>query len=111
VTLGVRAGVSLSADKQRIRTGRRITFRGRLRGGPGQRGATVLLYAVFPRAPRPRIPVEALRTDAKGRFRFTYRFRTTPRATTYRFRAVVGSQGGYPYAAGSSRTLQVRVVP
>ena len=111
LALDVRAGVTLRANKRRVRTGRRVTFRGRLRGGPARNGTTVLLYALFPGASRERIPVEALRADRRGRFRFTYRFRTTPRATTYRFAAFVRRQADYPYAPGRSRVVKVRVRP
>lgn len=69
----------------------------------------VALYAVD-RTARRRVPVEVLKTDARGRFRYRYRFMRTFAPFTYRFQARVASQPGYPYAAGRSRIVAVRIV-
>jgi hypothetical protein len=47
----------------------------------------------------------------KGVFKANYRFTSTTRATSYRFRAVVPTQAGYPWAQGHSKPLVVRVAP
>jgi hypothetical protein len=86
----------------------RIRFLGRLVGGPGQAGTHVTLYAVDRRG-RGRVPVEVLRCDSRGGFRFAYRFSRTPGPTTYRFIAVLERQQSYPYAAGRSPIVPVRV--
>jgi hypothetical protein len=80
-----------------------------LLGGPNRRGVTIGIYAVARRG-RARVPVEILRTDARGRFRFAFRFRRSFAPFTYRFRARVPRQASYPYASGWSRTAVVKVV-
>lgn len=49
------------------------------------------------------------RTGAGGRYGARYRFRATTARRTYRFRAVVRRQHGYPYEAGRSRVRRVTV--
>ena len=50
------------------------------------------------------------RTNAEGIYRARYRFHATTARRRYRFRAVVPSQRGYPYARGHSRVRRVTVV-
>jgi hypothetical protein len=50
------------------------------------------------------------RTDADGVFRSRYRFHATSGRRTYRFRAVVPPQGGYPYLGGRSKVRRKTVV-
>jgi hypothetical protein len=49
-------------------------------------------------------------TDGDGRFAARYRFRRTTDSTTYRIRAVVPAQAGYPYLQGRSESRRVRVI-
>ena len=104
----VQARVQLSITPRRVGRRGKIHFHGVLAGGPGKDGTHVTLYAVDRRG-RGRIPVVVLRCDARGRFRYVYRFSRTPGPTTYRFIAVVEGQNGYPYAAGRSPIVPVRV--
>jgi hypothetical protein len=48
-------------------------------------------------------------TNGRGRWSTRYRFRATTGRRTYRFRAFVPHQEGYPYAAGRSPARKVRV--
>ena len=48
-------------------------------------------------------------TDSQGDFQSAYRFSSTTRTTTYRFRAVVPDQAGYPWVEGASRPAKVLV--
>jgi hypothetical protein len=48
------------------------------------------------------IPVRNGHTDGGGRWRTSHRFRSTTGTRTYRFRALVPRQRGYPYLAGRS---------
>jgi hypothetical protein len=107
--LRVRAGLSFSVSPRQVGTHGRISFRGHLLGGPGRAGNQVTLYAVARRG-RDRVPVAVLRTDRRGRFRFSYHFRRTFAPFTYRFRAKLPTQVGYPYAGVWSRIVAVRVV-
>ena len=109
VTLRVRAGVRLTVRPRRTASHGTIRFLGKLLGGPGRAKAQVGLYAVD-RTGRRRVPVELLSTGKNGRFRFQYRFVRTFAPFTYRFQARVAAQPGYPYAAGQSRVVTVRIV-
>jgi hypothetical protein len=110
VRLDVKAGVALRVRPRRIHPDGRVRFRGRVLGGPERRGVTVALYAVGRRG-RDRVPVEVLRTRKGGRFQFRYRFVRSFAPFTYRFRARVPRQKGYPYAPGWSGVARLRIVP
>jgi hypothetical protein len=112
-TVRVRAGVRFTASPRHVRNGSVITFRGRLRGGPGRRGVTVVIYAVGKRVrgQRARVPVEAVRTDRRGRFAYRYRFQKIAGPFHYRFQARVRPDRGYPYAPGRSRIVHVAARP
>ena len=105
----MRARIALRVTPRRVANRGRITFRGRLVGGPGKAGAQVTIEAVG-RDVRSRVPVTTLRTDARGRFRFSYRFLRSFAPFTYRFRARLMRQASYPYAGGASRIVTVRIV-
>ncbi len=49
--------------------------------------------------------------NAQGQFHASYRFTHTTRKITYRFRAVVPDQAGYPWVGGNSAPVRVRVTP
>jgi hypothetical protein len=49
------------------------------------------------------------RTNLHGAYRAHYRFHSTSGQHRYAFRAVVPSQGGYPYRGGHSKTQHVTV--
>jgi len=106
--LMVRPEIALSVRPRQVRNGDRVTFSGRLVGGPGRGDATVTLYALAGGA-RARIPVESLRTDARGRFRLRYRFRTVTGHARFRFSARIQRQAGYPYSSGASPSVSVTV--
>jgi hypothetical protein len=107
--LRVRAGITLSVHPRRVSRNGRIQFSGRLRGRPKTKDVQVTIYAVARRG-RARVPVETVQTGARGRFGFKYRFRRSFAPFTYRFRARVRQQLGYPYAAAWSGTVVVRIV-
>jgi hypothetical protein len=109
VTLNVRAGMALRVTPRRTTSRGRISFTGRLLGGPYRAGTQVQLFAVA-RKGRDRVPVATLRADRRGRFQFRYRFRRTFAPFTYYFQAVVQRQNGYPYATGRSKRVSVRIV-
>jgi hypothetical protein len=108
LTLGVRATVRLRVNKRRTRNGRSVLFSGRLTSRPIPRsGKLVELQAYFRRSWR---TFQALTTDRRGRFRFRYRFGGTSGRVTYRFRARVPTELGYPFERGKSRSVPVTVV-
>jgi hypothetical protein len=110
VTLGVRAGFRLNLKPRKVRNGQRVVFRGRLMGGPARRGTRVTIDVLVPDARR-RVPIGSVRADAKGRFRFSYRFRRTLVKARYRFQARLVAQPGYPYRGATSRRVSVLVSP
>ena len=67
VTLNVRAGVKLEVVPRLTTSRGRISFSGRLLGGPNRAGTQVQLFAVARRG-RISVPVATLRADRRGRF-------------------------------------------
>ena len=51
-----------------------------------------------------------VRAGNGGGWRFPYRFGGTVGRVTYRFRARLPSEGGYPFISGNSRVVRVVVV-
>ncbi|HVV89745.1 MAG TPA: carboxypeptidase-like regulatory domain-containing protein [Solirubrobacterales bacterium] len=87
----------------------RVRFRGRL-PGPRAVGRVVVLQASAVGSKR-WITFRKATTRAHGRFHATYHFISTTRRTTYRFRAVVPVQDGYPWLAGRGKPVRVVVTP
>jgi hypothetical protein len=110
VSLGVKAGIALKLRPRRVRNGQKITFKGRLRGGPARKGTRVTVDVLVPDARR-RVPIGSVKADGKGRFAFGYRFRRTLVKARYRFRARLTPQPGYPYRGATSRRVSVVVSP
>ena len=54
-------------------------------------------------------PALVVRTDAKGRFDTTYRFRYVTGEARIRLRATAPAEGGWPFARGSSPAVSVTV--
>jgi hypothetical protein len=105
LTLRVRAGISIRVSPRVTGVGETIRFRGRLRGGPVPReGKQLVLEA---RSPGSRwIQFDDVLTDAKGRFRASYRFKF-PGPAHYQFRAVSEPESDYPFAEGASNLVGV----
>ena len=95
LNLNVKAALSLPRLSRRAcATAPWPPSRGRLRGGPGQFGTQVTIYAL---GGRRAIPVETVPADRRGRFRYRYRFRSIATASrAFNFRAVVKRQPNYP---------------
>ncbi len=103
--LAVRAPVSLTVSPRVAGVGRRIVFHGRLRSGPIPKGGKPIILEA--RAGKSSwIQFKVVRSDSRGRFRATYRFRF-PGPVRYQFRAVCEHEADYPYATGSSATIGV----
>src|SRR5262249_159982 len=105
LTLRVRAGVALNIAPRTASVGRTIFFRGRLRAGPIPAGGQHLgLEARSPAGPW--LKFDVIRTDARGRYRTTYRFKF-PGPAEYQFRVLSEAESDYPFAAGSSNVVGV----
>jgi hypothetical protein len=100
---------SLHASHAALQNGERVHFWGQL-PGPGRRGRVIVLQANVLGSKR-WITFRKATSRHKGVFRASYHFTSTTRATTYRFRAVVPDQAGYPWVQGHSKAVEVRVRP
>jgi hypothetical protein len=100
----VRAVVSARISPRSVRAGRRLRLSGRLSLLP-RRGVQVTIQARDGRRWR---TVDSVRTTRTGSFSWPYRFKPSAAGHTFAFRARVTSPI-YPFAAGNSKTLLVRV--
>jgi hypothetical protein len=104
----VPAPISFTAKRRAI-GGQPTFFRGRVRGGSiPRRGKLVEIQAHFRGRWR---TISAVRSRRSGRWRFVYAFRAAARTASYRLRARVPVETGYPFAAGTSRPVSVTVRP
>ncbi len=87
------------------RAGRRVVrLRGSIPADP--RPATGVMVQIQAKSGKRYVPFRVLRTDPRGNFSLTYRFRGRG---TFRLRAVVKQQGGLPFATGRSVAARFRV--
>jgi hypothetical protein len=106
LTLAVRAAVRLAITPRIASVGRRIFFSGRLLGGPVPSSGKLLVLEARA-AGGSWIKFDVVRSDRRGRYRASYRFKF-PGPASYRFRVVSEAEADYPYAAGSSNVVGVR---
>jgi hypothetical protein len=103
--LSVHASIALSVAPHLAGVGSTISFRGRLRGGPvPPTGKQLVLEARSPGSPW--IEFKVVRTNSRGRFRASYRFKF-PGPADYSFRARSEPEADYPFAAGASGAVAV----
>ena len=74
--------------------------------GPNAEGRGISLQA---KAGQKWRTFKQIKTNKDGRFRGRYKFNHTSGRVTYKFRARVKRQGGYPYSPGSSAKKKVKV--
>jgi hypothetical protein len=108
VHLRVRGTTSITASDTKLRNGQSVLFAGRVSTRPTPAAGKLLEIQAYFRG-RWRT-FSTLRTDARGRWRFRYRFGATLGRVTYRFRVRVPTEGGYPFIDGSSRVISVVVL-
>jgi hypothetical protein len=106
VNLLVAAPVRLSASRKRLRNGQTVTFVGRI----PEAGTTRTRVALQAWARDKWMPFRTVELRG-GRFRARYRFTGTFSTQRYRFRAVVGDDPGFVFAAASSRSVTILVRP
>jgi hypothetical protein len=103
--LTVRAGIALKISPRTTSAGHTIRFTGLLHGAPvPSKGKQLVLEARSPGSEW--IQFDVIRTNAKGRFHASYRFKF-PGPVDYRFRAVSNEEGDFPYASGASNAVSV----
>lgn len=109
--LRVRAGVTLRAEPERLRTGEAVRLTGRVKskGASIPRRGKLVAIQYLEEATRRWRPVLVTRSDHGGRFRARYRFRYVTGRAAIRLRATVLAEERWPYVPGSSRPVTVRV--
>jgi hypothetical protein len=108
VRLIVPAAGTFRASRRRVPNGRSVVFSGRVRSTPLPPGGKLVEIQV--RQPSGEwTTFRTLRTDASGRWALRYRFRLVRCHTTYRIRAQMPAEAGYPFAAGHTRGRPVTV--
>lgn len=105
LALKVRASIALNVSPRTTSVGRQIIFHGLLRGSPIPRGGKQLVLEA--RSPgSPWIEFKVVRTNTRGRYRASYRFKFAGPAE-YRFRARSEAESDFPFAGGSSNVVAV----
>jgi hypothetical protein len=103
--LKVRAGLALRVSPHTTSIGHRIRFDGQLSGAPIPHGGKQLVLEA--RSPGSRwIEFKVVRTDARGNFHASYRFKFAGPAD-YRFRARSEPESDFPFTGGSSDVVAV----
>ncbi len=104
LTLRVHAGIALRISPRVTSVGRTIHFSGTLHGAPIPPGGKQLVLEASSGAEW--IQFDTIRTDAKGRFHASYRFKF-PGSVTYRFRVLSTYEAGFPFLANASDVVDV----
>lgn len=108
VTVNSHAKPTLVLNKGRVGRGGKVQITGSL-PGPSAAGHVVVLQASSLHGRR-WLTFRKATTGPQGGFRASYRFAGTSGTTTYRMRAVVPRQAGYPYEPGHSRPKRIKVL-
>lgn len=107
IAVRVSAPVTARASRREALGGDTVLFSGRVGGGSlPARGKLVEVQAHFRGRWR---TISTVRSTRAGRWRFAYRFRDRVGRASYRLRARVPTEGGYPFEAGSSAAVRVTV--
>ncbi len=109
--LRVRAGVTLRAVPESLRTRQAVRLSGRVksRGAPIPRRGKLVAIQYLEEATQRWRPVLVTRSDHHGRFRARYRFRYVTGRAAIRLRATALAEERWPYVPGSSPPVTVRV--
>ena len=107
VVLNVRSRTTLRPNRKRLSNGETVTFHGRIRTGRIPARGKLVELQVWVRG-RWRT-FATTRAGRRGTWRYGYRFDGTRGRETYRFRAKVPPENGYPFASGLSRVVRVLV--
>jgi hypothetical protein len=104
LTLRVHAGVALGITPHLTSVGHRVFFKGRVRGPIPPGGKQLVLEASSGGG---WIEFHTVRTNARGRYHASYRFRF-PGPVTYRFRVISPYEADFPFLGGVSNAVTVR---
>ena len=106
LTLGVRAGVSLSVAPRTVSVGRSIFFKGVLQGAPLPAGGKQLVLEARSQQGGAWIEFDVIRTGAHGRYRASYRFKF-PGPARYQFRVLSKQEADFPFLEATSNVVAV----
>jgi hypothetical protein len=107
LTVFSHARATLNVEPRKLRNGQRVELTGSL-PEPRAAGRVVVLQANVPGSHR-WITFRKATTGERGFYKARYHFTSTTRHITYRFRAVVPHQAGYPWLQGISKPVSVSV--
>ena len=108
VALRVRASTTFRPSRRTVINGEYVTLRGRLQGGWIPAAGALVELQVRTRGQWRTFAQP--RADAKsGLWAYRYRFETVRGGASFRFRARVRRQPGFPFTTGSSRPVRIRV--
>ena len=102
VSILVRARSTIWTPRRSLRNGQLLRLSGHILGQAGAGGKAVNVQA---RVRGSWTTVRAVRTDARGRWRYRLRLRLSSARTRYCLRARVPAERGFPYEAGTSRRV------
>jgi hypothetical protein len=108
LSLSVRSVTSIRSNHKRVVNGEAIRLHGRIRTGRIPARGKLVEVQVFTRG-KWRTFATARAGHAHGTWSYNYRFDGTRGLQTYRFRARVPLEDGYPFATGRSGVVRVRV--
>ena len=103
--LNVHAGIALRIAPRVASVGRKIFFSGLVHGAPIPEGGKQLVLEARS-GHGAWIQFNTVSTDAKGRYRASYRFKF-PGPVTYRFRVVSRYEADFPFLEGTSTAISV----
>lgn len=107
LSLNVRSSTSMRPNHKTRVNGEGVRFHGRIRTGRIPQNGKIVEVQVFVRGKWRTFATT--RAGQRGTWAYNYRFDGTRGNQTYRFRAKVPRETGYPFATGLSRIARVRV--
>jgi len=107
VRIVVPAASTLRVNRRRVLNGQQVTFTGNVRSGPIPLGGKLIQLEVKLRGGWQTF--RTARTDPSGAWAVPYRFARTRGIQWYRFRVQLPREAGYPFGAGTSKSVRVRV--
>jgi len=102
----VAASSTITARRRSLRNGQRAQFSGTIRGQHVRPGKLVQLQTLVNHRWQ---TFTTARVAKHGRWHSSYRFVGTTGTVTYRFRARVPAERGFPYRGGNSKTIRLHV--
>jgi hypothetical protein len=106
--LDVQASTSLRPSRRHLVNGETVQFRGRIRTGSIPQQGKLMEMQVWMRGNWRTFATT--RANRHGKWHYDYRFDGTRGVQTYRFRARLPREDGYPFATGRSRVVRIHVV-